>query len=419
MFLTAKFYYEVSALKINENYLKLEKNYLFIRIAQKVKAFQTTHPEKKIIRMGIGDVTQPLAPIVVDAMKKAADELAVKETFRGYEDSGAGYDFLRQAVSEYYKSFGADVPASDIRINDGAKSDCGNLVDIFDDSNIILITDPAYPVYVDSNLMNGRQIVYADSNEENGFAAMPDPDGYDLNGKKIFPDIIYLCSPNNPTGAVYTKEQLAIWIAYAKQHHAIILYDAAYEAFIRDENIPRSIYLLDGAKETAIELCSLSKTAGFTGVRCGYTVVPAELKTIASDGTEVSLAQLWNRREGSKFNGVSYPVQRAAEAVFTPEGQKQVRKSILYYQENARVIAETLTELHVPFTGGINSPYIWFKCPFEMDSWTFFDKMLNEIAVVGTPGAGFGKNGVNWFRLTAFGDQEETREAMHRFRSLF
>ncbi|MDE5768914.1 MAG: LL-diaminopimelate aminotransferase [Oscillospiraceae bacterium] len=404
--------------KINENYLKLEKNYLFIRIAEKVNAFQKANPDAKLIRMGIGDVTRPIAPVVVNAMKKACDEMGVKETFRGYEDSGAGYDFLRNAVSDYYRSFGADVPASDIRINDGAKSDCGNLVDIFGDDNIILITDPAYPVYVDSNLMNGRQIVYADSNEENQFAAMPAPDGYELNGQKVFPDIIYLCSPNNPTGAAYSKEQLAEWIAYAKQHGAVILYDAAYEAFISEDNIPRSIYQIDGAKEVAIEMCSLSKTAGFTGVRCGYTVVPSELKTMASDGTEVSLAQLWNRREGSKFNGVSYPVQRGAEAVFTPEGQKQVKENIIYYQENARVIAETLKELNIPFTGGINSPYIWFKCPFGMDSWTFFDKMLNEIAVVGTPGAGFGKNGTNWFRLTAFGDKDLTIEAMNRLKEL-
>ncbi|MBD5142497.1 MAG: LL-diaminopimelate aminotransferase [Ruminococcus sp.] len=404
--------------KVNENYLKLEKNYLFIRIAEKVNAFQKANPDKKLIRMGIGDVTLPIAPVVVEAMKKACDELAVKETFKGYEDSGAGYDFLREAVANYYKSFGADVPACDIRINDGAKSDCGNLVDIFGDDNIILITDPAYPVYVDSNLMNGRQIVYADSTEENGFCAMPNPDGYELNGEKVFPDIIYLCSPNNPTGAAYTKQQLAEWIAYAKQHGAVILYDAAYEAFISQENIPRSIYQIAGAKEVAIEMCSLSKTAGFTGVRCGYTVVPSELKAIASDGTEVSLAQLWNRREGSKFNGVSYPVQRGAEAVFTPEGQKQVKENIIYYQENAKIIAETLTELNIPFTGGINSPYIWFKCPFELDSWSFFDKMLNEIAVVGTPGAGFGKNGTNWFRLTAFGDKDNTIEAMNRLKQL-
>ena len=405
-------------IKVNENYLKLEKNYLFIRIAEKVNAFKAAHPEAKLIRMGIGDVTLPLAPVVVDAMKKAADEMGVKETFRGYEDSGAGYDFLRAAVSGYYHSFGAEVPADDIRINDGAKSDCGNLVDIFGDDNIVLVTDPAYPVYVDSNLMSGRRIVYADSNESNGFAAMPSADGYALDGENVFPDIIYLCSPNNPTGSVYTKAQLAEWVAYAKAHGAVILFDAAYEAFISQPGLPRSIYEVEGAKEVAIEMCSLSKTAGFTGVRCGYTVVPSELTATASDGTTVSLKQLWNRREGSKFNGVSYPVQRAAEAVFSPEGQKQIRENICYYQENARIIAETLTDLGIAFTGGINSPYIWFKCPDGMDSWSFFDRLLNEIAVVGTPGAGFGKNGDGWFRLTAFGDREQTKEAMQRLRGM-
>ncbi len=405
-------------IKVNENYLKLEKNYLFIRIAEKVKAFQAADPEAKLIRMGIGDVTLPLAPVVVEAMQNAAAEMGVKETFRGYEDSGAGYDFLREAVAGYYRSFGADVPAEDIRINDGAKSDCGNLVDIFGDDNIVLVTDPAYPVYVDSNLMSGRKIVYADSNEANGFAAMPSADGYALDGKQVFPDIIYLCSPNNPTGSVYTKAQLAEWIAYAKAHGAVILFDAAYEAFVSQPELPRSIYQIEGAKEVAIEMCSLSKTAGFTGVRCGYTVVPSELKATASDGTEVSLKQLWNRREGSKFNGVSYPVQRAAEAVFTPEGQKQIRENIAYYQENARIMAETLTELGIAFTGGINSPYIWFKCPDNMDSWSFFDRMLSEIAVVGTPGAGFGKNGDGWFRLTAFGDRDNTKEAMQRLKKM-
>ncbi len=404
--------------KVNENYLKLEKNYLFIRIAEKVNAFKASHPDATLIRMGIGDVTLPLAPVVVDAMKKAADEMGVKETFRGYEDSGAGYDFLRQAVSGYYKSFGADVPMDDIRINDGAKSDCGNLVDIFGDDNIVLVTDPAYPVYVDSNLMSGRKLVYADSDESNNFAALPCEEGYVLDGVMVHPDIIYLCSPNNPTGSVYTKEQLAAWVAYARAHGSVILFDAAYEAFITDAALPRSIYQIPGAKEVAIEMCSLSKTAGFTGVRCGYTVVPSELTATASDGTQVSLKQLWNRREGSKFNGVSYPVQRAAEAVFTDEGLKQIHENIRYYQENARVIAETMTALEIPFTGGINSPYIWFKCPDGMDSWAFFDKMLNEIAVVGTPGAGFGKNGEGWFRLTAFGDKENTIEAMARLRKM-
>ena len=360
--------------------------------------------------MGIGDVTLPIAPVVIEAMKKGCDEMGVKETFRGYEDSGAGYDFLREAVSGYYKSFGADVSADEIRINDGAKSDCGNIVDIFGNDNIILVTDPAYPVYVDSNLMSGRKIIYADSNEENGFAAMPDPN--------VHADIIYLCSPNNPTGSVYTRAQLAEWIAYAKKNNAIIIYDSAYEAFITDPDVPRSIYCVEGAKEVAIEMCSLSKTAGFTGMRCGYTVVPNALKVIASDGTEVSVAQLWGRRQGSKFNGVSYPVQCAAAAVFTEEGLRQIHENIAYYQENARIIAETMTKLGVKFTGGINSPYIWFKCPNNMDSWAFFDTMLEKIAVVGTPGAGFGKNGEGWFRLTAFGDRQRTIEAMERFEKL-
>ncbi len=395
---------------INENFLKLEKNYLFINIAKKVRAFTEANPDAKLIRMGIGDVTLPLAPIVVEAMKKGADEMGVKETFKGYEDSGAGYDFLREAVAAYYQSFGADVAASEIRINDGAKSDCGNIVDIFGDDNVVLITDPAYPVYVDSNRMNGRKVIFADSNEANGFAAMPDD--------SVHADLIYLCSPNNPTGSVYTKEQLAEWVAYAKRENAIIIFDAAYEAFITDPALPRSIFQIEGAKEVAIEMCSLSKTAGFTGVRCGYTVVPEALKVTASDGTEVSIAQLWGRRQGTKFNGVSYPVQCAAAAVFTPEGQAQIKENIRYYQENAKIIAQTMEELGIKYTGGINSPYIWFKCPDGMGSWEFFDKMLAEIAVVGTPGEGFGKNGDGWFRLTAFGDRDNTIEAMRRFKEM-
>lgn len=395
---------------INENFLKLEKNYLFINIAKKVNAFLVENPDAALIRMGIGDVTLPLAPIVVEAMKKGADEMGVKETFKGYEDSGAGYGFLREAVAGYYKSFGADLDIDEIRINDGAKSDCGNIVDIFGDDNIILVTDPAYPVYVDSNKMSGRTIIYADSNEANGFAAMPD--------ENVHADLIYLCSPNNPTGSVYTKEQLKVWIDYAKKNNAIIIYDAAYEAFITDPSVPRSIFCVEGAKECAIEMCSLSKTAGFTGVRCGYTIVPNDLKVTASDGTEVSIAQIWGRRQGSKFNGVSYPVQCAAAAVFTEEGQKQIHANISYYQENAKIIAETMNKLGIKFTGGVNSPYIWFKCPNDMKSWEFFDTMLNKIAVVGTPGEGFGKNGEGWFRLTAFGGRENTIEAMKRFEKL-
>ena len=395
---------------INENFLKLEKNYLFINIAKKVKAFTEAHPEADIIRMGIGDVTQPIAKCVVGAMKKGADEMGVKETFKGYEDSGAGYDFLKEAVAGYYKSFGVDIPADDIRINDGAKSDCGNIVDIFGDDNVVLITDPAYPVYVDTNLMNGRKVIYADSNEENNFAAMPD--------ENVKCDIIYLCSPNNPTGSVYTKEQLKVWIDYAKKNNAIIIYDSAYEAFITEKDVPRSIFAVEGAKECAIEMCSLSKTAGFTGMRCGYTVIPHELVVKASDGSEVSIAQLWGRREGSKFNGVSYPVQCAAAAVFTEEGQKQTRANIEYYQNNAKVMASTLDELGIKYTGGKNSPYIWLKCPNNMGSWEFFDYLLENANVVGTPGAGFGKNGEGWFRLTAFGDKDRTVEAMERIKKL-
>ena len=395
---------------LNENFLKLEKNYLFINIAKKVNAFLAENPDAPLIRMGIGDVTLPIAPVAVEAMKKGAEEMGVKETFKGYEDSGTGYDFLKNAVSGYYKSFGVDILPEEIRINDGAKSDCGNIVDIFGNDNVVLVTDPAYPVYVDSNRMNGRKIIFADSNEENGFLAMPD--------ENVHADLIYLCSPNNPTGAVYTKEQLKIWIDYAMKNNAVIIFDSAYEAFITDSNLPRSIFAVEGARECAIEMCSLSKTAGFTGMRCGYTVIPNELKVKASDGTEVSISQLWSRRQGSKFNGVSYPVQCAAEAVFTEEGLEQIHKNISYYQENAKIISSTMDKLGIKYTGGINSPYIWFKCPNNMNSWDFFDLMLNKIAVVGTPGAGFGKNGDGWFRLTAFGDRDKTAEAMKRFEKL-
>lgn len=395
---------------INENFLKLEKNYLFINIAKKVNAFMTENPDAPLIRMGIGDVTLPIAPVCVEAMKKGADEMGVKETFRGYEDSGSGYDFLKKAIAGYYEKFGVSLELDEIRVNDGAKSDCGNIVDIFGNDNIVLITDPAYPVYVDSNKMNGRTVIYADSDESNGFAAMPNLD--------VHADLIYLCSPNNPTGSAYTKEQLKEWIAYAKANKAIIIFDAAYEAFITDPDVPHSIYEVEGAKECAIEMCSLSKTAGFTGMRCGYTVIPNALHVITSDGTDVSIAQIWGRRQGSKFNGVSYPVQCAAAAVFTEEGQKQIHKNIAYYQENAAIIAKTMDELGIQYTGGKNSPYIWLKCPNGMKSWDFFDYLLHEAAVVGTPGEGFGKNGEGWFRLTAFGDREKTKEAMQRMKKL-
>ena len=396
--------------KINENFLTMKKNYLFIDIAKRLKAFTAANPDKPLIRMGIGDVTLPLAPVVVEAIKKAADEMGVKETFRGYEDSGTGYDFLKEAIAGYYRSFGVSLELSEIRVNDGAKADCGNITDIFGDGNTILVTDPAYPVYVDSNIMAGRDVIYADSNEENGFAAMPD--------ENVHADIIYLCSPNNPTGSVYTKAQLKEWVDYALKNEAVIIFDSAYEAFISDPELPRSIYAVEGAKKCTIEMCSLSKTAGFTGTRCGYTIIPEELIVKASDGTDVSLAQIWGRRQGSKFNGVSYPIQRGAEAVFTTEGQKQTHEAIDYYRRNAKVMADALTELGIKFTGGINSPYIWLKCPNNMGSWEFFDYLLNNIQVVGTPGEGFGKNGAGWFRLTAFGTYENTVEAMRRLKEL-
>ncbi|MCR5805438.1 MAG: LL-diaminopimelate aminotransferase [Oscillospiraceae bacterium] len=396
--------------RINESFLSMKKNYLFIDIAKRLAAYRQAHPDKELIRMGIGDVTRPLAPVVVEAMKKAADEMGKAETFRGYEDSGTGYDFLKNAIAEYYRSFGADVKADEIRINDGAKADCGNITDIFGDGNTVLVTDPAYPVYVDTNLMCGREVTYIDSNEGNGFAAMPD--------KSIHADIIYLCSPNNPTGSAYTREQLEEWVAYAIENEAVIIYDSAYEAFISDEDIPGSIFCIKGARKCAIEMCSLSKTAGFTGTRCGYTVIPDELIVRASDGSEVRLADLWARRQGSKFNGVSYPVQRAAEAVFTPTGQAQIKENIEYYKENARIIADTLDSLGISYTGGKNSPYIWMKCPNGMGGWEYFDYLLNNIQVVGTPGEGFGRNGAGYFRLTAFSTHEKTSEAMRRLRSI-
>lgn len=398
--------------QINENYLKLEKNYLFINIAKKINAYIEANPDKKdnIIRMGIGDVTLPIAPCVIEAMKKGADEMGVKETFKGYEDSGTGYDFLKEAVAGYYKSFGADVHADEIRISDGAKSDCGNIVDIFGDDNVVLITDPAYPVYVDSNLMSGRKVIYADCSAENGFCPQPE---YNVHA-----DLIYLCSPNNPTGAAFNKEQLKAWVDYAISKKAIIIYDAAYEAFITEEGIPRSIFEIEGSRQCAIEICSLSKTAGFTGMRCGYTVIPKELEVVTDDGTAVNISQLWGRRQGSKFNGVSYPVQCAAAAVFSEEGREQVKVNIKYYQENAKVIGDALDKLGIWYTGGVNSPYIWLKCPNNMGSWEFFDYLLTEANVVGTPGAGFGKNGEGYFRLTAFGDKEKTKEAVKRIEKL-
>ncbi len=390
-------------MKVNKNFDNLVPNYLFAEVAKKTNEFIKNNPDKKVIKLGIGDVTLPLAPVVVEAMKKGADDLSRKETFKGYPEY-EGYDFVRQAVSDYYKSFGVDVKADEVFISDGAKSDCGNIGDIFSADNTVMVTDPVYPVYVDSNIMAGRKIVYADSNEENGFAAMPP--------ENVKADIIYLCSPNNPTGSAYTYDQLKKWVDYANKNNAVILYDAAYEAFIT-EDIPRSIYSVEGAETCAIEMCSLSKTAGFTGTRCGYTIVP---KALERDGHNIY--NMWYRRQATKFNGVSWPVQCAAAAVFSEEGQKQIKENLEYYKENARIISSAMDELGIYYTGGKNSPYIWLKCPNGMGSWEFFDFLLEKANVVGTPGEGFGKNGAGYFRLTSFGDRENTIEAVERIKKV-
>ena len=396
---------------INDNYLELQDSYLFSTIAKKVNEFVAAHPEKKLIRMGIGDVTRPLVPAVLKAMHDAVDEMGQKETFKGYGPE-QGYDFLHIAVQDYYKKIGVTLEKDEIFISDGAKSDVGNITDIFGTDNIVMIPDPVYPVYVDTNIMSGREIVYLDSNAENDFLPLPPTD------EEVTPDLIYLCSPNNPTGSVYNKEQLTTWVNYAKSVGAIILFDAAYECFITDSSLPRSIFEIEGAKECAIEFCSLSKTAGFTGTRCGYTVVPKTLTALNSDGEAVILNKLWLRRQTTKFNGVPYIIQKGATAVFSEEGQKQIQENIAYYLENARIIADAMKEKGIEYYGGDNSPYIWIKCPNNMKSWDFFDYLLSEIAVVGTPGAGFGNNGEGFFRLTAFGEREATIEAMERFKSL-
>ncbi len=391
-------------MRVNKNFDNLVPNYLFAEVAKRTNDYIEKNPDKKVIKLGIGDVTLPLAPVVVEAMKQGAEELGIKESFKGYPDY-EGYEFVRKAIADYYAGFGVEISPDEILVNDGAKSDSGNIGDIFAQDNTVMVTDPVYPVYVDSNIMAGRKIVYADSNAENGFAALPPKD--------VKADIIYLCSPNNPTGSAYTFDQLRQWIDYANDNDAIIIYDAAYEAFITDSDCPRSIFALDGARTCAIELCSLSKTAGFTGTRCGYTIIPKELER---DGHNIY--KLWYRREATKFNGVSWPVQRAAAAVFSEEGQRQIRQNLDYYKENARIIASALDELGIYYTGGKNSPYIWLRCPNGMGSWEFFDFLLENANVVGTPGEGFGSNGKGYFRLTSFGDRENTVEAVERIKKL-
>lgn len=391
-------------MKTNHNFSRIKENYLFAEVAQRTAKYASEHPEANIIKMGIGDVTLPLCSAVIDAMHKAVSEMGVKETFKGYGEY-RGYDFLCRSIVNYYKnSFGVDIDTEEVFVSEGAKSDLGNILDLFDNDNIVLVTDPVYPVYVDTNLLAGRKVIYADATEENNFLPLPDD--------SVKADIIYLCSPNNPTGAAYTKDQLKLWVDYAKKQGAIILLDAAYEAFITDSDVPHSAYEVEGAKQCVIEICSLSKTAGFTGTRCGYTIVPKALKY------DQDLNKLWLRRQSTKFNGVSYIIQCGANAVFTPEGQKGVKENIAYYQENAKILMQALDECGIKYFGGKNSPYIWLKCPNGMGSWEFFDYLLENAHVVGTPGAGFGKNGDGFFRLTAFGDQQRTLEAAERLKKL-
>lgn len=398
--------------KLNENYQNVKDSYLFAEIARRVKVYEETHPEKAadIIRLGIGDVTLPLTKSVIEALHEAVDSQAVSETFKGYGPE-QGYAFAQEAIADYYARNGVEVKATDIFISDGAKSDTGNITELFAKDNVVLVPDPVYPVYVDTNTMDGKNIIYMNGTKENDFLPMPD--------ENVKADIIYLCSPNNPTGACYNKEQLEAWVAYALKNDAVILYDSAYEAFITDPTLPRSIYAIEGAKKCAIEFCSLSKTAGFTGTRFSYTVVPEELVFETSNGGTLSLHNMWNRRQCTKFNGTPYIIQYAGAKVFTEEGMKECQENIGYYRENAHMIAETLEKKGISFTGGVNSPYIWFECPKGMESWEFFDYLLENAQIVGTPGAGFGENGKNYFRLTSFGKHEKTKEAMERFNTLF
>ena len=391
-------------MQLNEHYRNLEESYLFTRIGRLVAAYGQEHPEAEIIRLGIGDVTRPLVPVVIVALHRAVAEMGDAATFRGYGDE-QGYGFLREAIAGYYQGKGVSLDPDEIFVSDGAKSDLGNILDLFGTDNVVAIPNPVYPVYLDTNIMAGRKVVFLEANEENDFLPMPG---------KMQADIIYLCSPNNPTGAVYTRSQLEQWVAYALDHGSVILFDAAYEAFITDPDLPSSIYQIPGAKSCAIEFCSLSKTAGFTGTRCGYTVVPAELIR-----EEVSLRKWWLRRQTTKFNGVPYIVQRGAEAVFSPTGQEQIQESLKVYWENARILRTALEKQGVACWGGIHSPYIWLKCPDGMDSWQYFDALLHRCQLVGTPGCGFGSCGEGYFRLTAFNTIENTRRAVERLENFY
>ncbi len=392
-------------MKLNEGYSALKSSYLFTEIARRVSEFSAKNPDMQIIRLGIGDVTRPLTPVVVDALNKAVLEMGKAESFRGYGDE-QGYGFLRQSIAGYYADHGVSIEQDEIFISDGAKSDLGNVLDIFAAGNTVAIPTPVYPVYVDTNLMSQNNIVFLEGTPENNFLPAPPSD------KSV--DIIYICSPNNPTGAVYTREQLTEWVAYALENSAVILFDAAYESFISDPELPKSIFEIDGARRCAIEFCSLSKTAGFTGTRCGYTIVPHEL--IFDD---VSIRKMWLRRQTTKFNGVSYIVQRGAQAVFTAEGLRQNLENIAYYKQNASIMNDTLADLGIAHWGGVHSPYVWLRCPEGKTSFEFFDILLEQTGIVGTPGAGFGDSGEGFFRLSAFGTHENTELAMQRLKNFF
>ena len=392
-------------MKLNKYYDDLKDSYLFHTVAVKTAEYAKTHPDKKIIKLGIGDVTRPLPAACVEAMKAACDEQLTVAGFKGYGPY-EGFDFLREAIADYYAERGVSVAAHEIFVSDGAKSDIGNILDLFDRDNTVLVPDPVYPVYVDTNVMCGRKVLYARADEKNGFLPMPD--------EAVSADLIYICSPNNPTGAAYTKEALKEWVKYAKEHNALILYDAAYEAFVTDPALARSIYEIDGARDCSIEFCSFSKNAGFTGVRCGYCILP--------DGLVVNgkkLSDMWLRRQSTRYNGAPYIIQRGAAAVFSKEGQAQAAENLAYYKKNAQTIGKCLDGLGIYYTGGVNSPYIWLKCPDNMGSWEFFDLLLDECQVVGTPGEGFGECGKGFFRLTSFNTHENTAEAAERITRRF
>ena len=404
--------------KVNNNFLKLQDSYLFSTIAKKVKAYQKEHPDKKIIKLGIGDVTLPIPNSIKLAMEKAVEEMNHKETFRGYGPE-QGYEFLREKIIKYdYQKRNIEIDISEVFVSDGAKCDTGNIVDLFDADNIVAISDPVYPVYLDTNVISGRSGEYIENKgiyENIEYMKLTQENNFEIHPKDLSRrvDLIYICSPNNPTGTVLNKDILKEWVEYAKQNNSIILYDAAYEAYIQEENIPHSIYEIEDAKKVAIEFKSFSKTAGFTGLRCAYTIMPKELNIKG-----VSLNDLWKRRQCTKFNGVSYVTQKGAEAVYSEEGMKEIRENIKYYQDNAEIIKKGLDDAKIDYVGGINAPYIWLKVPNNMKSWDYFDLLLQKANIVGTPGVGFGPSGEGYFRLTAFGDRKNTIEAMRRIKEL-